>query len=128
MLLIYLLFISPARNKVQLQLQAIVKKYDNTIRDKMIIVVNLDSELNTVNEDLEKLMKIHDKEYAIYKRIILKDEQQKEQEKVTRILQFTMNFAARQIQRYWRKWRKSRLRESRSLKQVQKQKQSKSIK
>lgn len=105
-----------SRNKVELQLEAIIKKYDSTIKDRMIQIIDIDSELLTANRELNKLMKIHDKEFEIYEKLVLRIEQQKERNRELKILRFMMNFAARQIQRYWRNWRRIRQRKLRILK------------
>lgn len=98
--------ISILRNKVQYQLAAIIKRYDSTIKDKMIQTMDIDKELSTVNSDLHKLTKIHDKVLAIYEQVVLKYEEQGKHSQQDRILKFMMDLAARKIQRYWRKWRK----------------------
>lgn len=74
----------------------------------MVQIIDIDSELLTAERELNKLMKIHDKEFVVYERLVLRIEQQKERNKQVQILQFMMNFAARKIQRYWRNWRKAR--------------------
>lgn len=99
-------FTPTLRNKVQYQLEAIIKRYDSTIMDKMMQIMDIDKELYTANRNLNKLTKIHDKNYAIYEQVVLKYEEQGQHCQQGRILEFMMNFAARKIQRYWRKWRR----------------------
>lgn len=67
--------------------------------------MDIDKELYTANRNLDKLTKIHDKNYAIYEQV-MKYEKDRQDSQQGRILEFMMNFTARKIQRYWRKWRR----------------------
>ncbi|XP_017046656.1 uncharacterized protein LOC108091799 [Drosophila ficusphila] len=94
------------KNKLILQLQAIIKKYDSSIGDKMIENMQLTEEHKVAKKALDDFMVGFRKVERVYKQVVLKREQEEHKYRQHRILIFAMNRAATKIQKYWRKWKK----------------------
>lgn len=94
------------RNKLILQLQAIIKKYDHSIGEKMIENMELAEEHKKAKKALDEYMIGFLKVERVYKRIVVKREEEEARHRQHRVLLFAMNRAAIKIQKYWRKWKK----------------------
>ncbi|XP_017083358.1 uncharacterized protein LOC108116139 [Drosophila eugracilis] len=94
------------KNKLILQLQAIIKKYDHTIGEKMIENMQLTDEHKQCKKALDEYMVGFRKVERVYKQIVVKREEEEARHRQHRVLIFAMNRAARKIQKYWRKWKK----------------------
>ncbi|KAH8311509.1 hypothetical protein KR044_006675, partial [Drosophila immigrans] len=94
------------KNKLLLQLQSMVKRYDATMGEKLIDNLNLEDKLKEAKKELNRFMVIYRQEEKLYNEIVVKREVREEQEKMHKILKYMMNRAARKIQKYWKKWRK----------------------
>lgn len=98
------------RNKLLIQLQAIILKYDSTIGEKKIELMDLKEKLNEAQEKVNKCMRIYRKEKEIFDRLIGNREREEQRLRKVKIIKFSLNWAASKIQRCWRKWRRSLLR------------------
>ncbi|XP_034487903.1 dynein regulatory complex protein 10 isoform X3 [Drosophila innubila] len=94
------------KNKLLLQLEGVIKKYDTAMSEKITENLELEDKLKDVNLELSEFMIVYQKEEKIYHEIVVKREEREERERKERILRYMMNRAARKIQKYWRKWRK----------------------
>lgn len=94
------------RNKLILQLQAIIKKYDHSIGEKMIENMELAEEHKKAKKALDEYMIGFLKVERVYKQIVVKREEEEARHRQHRVLLFAMNRAAIKIQKYWRKWKK----------------------
>jgi len=101
------------RNKLILQLQAIIKKYDHSIGEKMIENMQLTDEHQKAKKALDEYMVGFRKVERVYKQIVVKREEEEARRRQHRILVFAMNRAATKIQKYWRKWKKHMRRKNR---------------
>ncbi|EDW59804.1 dynein regulatory complex protein 10 isoform X1 [Drosophila virilis] len=94
------------KNKLQIQLQGIIRKYDTVIGEKLVENLELTDLMNEAKQKLNEYMVTYRKEQAIYKEIVVKREKEEERKKQQAILHYMMHRAACKIQRYWRAWRK----------------------
>ncbi|XP_062124005.1 golgin subfamily A member 6-like protein 6 [Drosophila sulfurigaster albostrigata] len=94
------------KNKLLLQLQSVVRKYDTTMAEKIIENLDLEDKLEKAKKELNNFMITYRAEEKIYNEIVVKRELREEREKMQKILKYMMNRAARKIQKYWKKWRK----------------------
>ncbi|XP_036674900.3 dynein regulatory complex protein 10 [Drosophila suzukii] len=101
------------KNKLILQLQAIIKKYDHSIGEKMIENMQLTDEHQKAKKALDEYMVGFRKVERVYKQIVVKREEEEARRRQHRILVFAMNRAATKIQKYWRKWKKHMRRKNR---------------
>lgn len=102
------------RNKLILQLQALLLKYDSTIGEKKIEIMALEEKLNEAKMNVNKCRITYRKEKKIFDRLIGNREREEERLRRAKIIKFSLNWAASKIQRCWRKWRKSLLKRRRS--------------
>ncbi|XP_016977970.1 uncharacterized protein LOC108043677 [Drosophila rhopaloa] len=94
------------KNKLILQLQAIIKKYDHSIGEKMIENMQLTDEHKKAKKALDEFLVGFRKVERVYKQIVVKREEEEARRRQHRIMVFAMNRAATKIQKYWRKWKK----------------------
>ncbi|XP_017100687.2 dynein regulatory complex protein 10 [Drosophila bipectinata] len=94
------------KNKYILQLQALIKKYDNVIGEKMIENIELKEQGKAAKKELDEYMVGFRKLERVYKNIVVKREEEEAKRRQNRVMLFTMNRAASKIQKYWRKWKK----------------------
>ncbi|KAL7729700.1 hypothetical protein ACLKA6_014570 [Drosophila palustris] len=94
------------KNKLEIKLQADIKKYDETICQKIVKGMDLQKHLQESAQQMDILMVKYRKCEAIYNDIVVKREEEEEFRKRRRILNYMRNRAARKIQRFWRKWRR----------------------
>ncbi|XP_017845967.1 uncharacterized protein LOC108602373 [Drosophila busckii] len=93
-------------NKLQIQFQGVLKKYDYVIGEKQRENLLLLDQYDIAKQQLDIFMILYRKEEAIYKQIVVRREEKLKAERRHRIIVFSMNRAAAVIQKYWRKWRK----------------------
>ncbi|XP_017845895.1 coiled-coil domain-containing protein 173-like [Drosophila busckii] len=103
------------KNKLMLQLEAVIKKYDQSIGEKMRENFELEEEMKVAQREVDAFMKTYHREEAIYKAIVIKREEEEQKRKLRRIMIYMMNLAARKIQRYWRKWRRDQAKKNKRL-------------
>ncbi|XP_030372921.1 golgin subfamily A member 6-like protein 22 isoform X1 [Scaptodrosophila lebanonensis] len=108
------------KNKLLLQLQSLLKKYDNSIGEKMRENLRLEDDFNEAKKQFDDFMVFYHAEEAIYNDIVVKREEEERREQQRRIVVFMMNRAARKIQKYWRKWRKDQRKKNKRLKKGKK--------
>ncbi|XP_030373079.1 dynein regulatory complex protein 9-like [Scaptodrosophila lebanonensis] len=96
------------KNKLLLQLQGLLKKYDNNIGEKMRENLQLQDTYKAAKKELDEFMVYFRQEEAVYKEVVVKREEEERRQHQRRVVNFMMNRAARKIQKYWRKWRKDR--------------------
>ncbi|XP_016954192.1 dynein regulatory complex protein 10 isoform X1 [Drosophila biarmipes] len=101
------------KNKLILQLQAIIKKYDHSIGEKMVENLQLTDEHKKAKKALDEYMVGFRKVERVYKQIVVKREEEEARRRQHRVLVFAMNRAATKIQKYWRKWKKHMRRKNR---------------
>ncbi|EDW80516.2 uncharacterized protein Dwil_GK11526 [Drosophila willistoni] len=94
------------KNKLLLQLQDLIKKYDHGIRDKMVENMELNEEFSKAKKALDDFMVGFRKVEQVYKDIVVKREDAERRAHQQRVIMFMMNRAARKIQKYWKKWRR----------------------
>ncbi|KQS38509.1 trichohyalin [Drosophila erecta] len=94
------------KNKLIIQLQAIIKKYDHSIGEKMIENMGLADEHKKAKKALDEYMIGFHKVERVYKQIVVKREEEEARHRQHRVLLFAMNRAAIKIQKYWRKWKR----------------------
>ncbi|XP_017856375.1 PREDICTED: trichohyalin [Drosophila arizonae] len=95
------------KNKFEIQLQSIIKKYDTMMIEKFVENLELTDKLNEAQKKLDEFKLHYRKEQRIYNEIVVKREKEEERRKQEMIFRYMMNRAARKIQKYWRAWRKS---------------------
>ncbi|EDW06620.2 trichohyalin isoform X1 [Drosophila mojavensis] len=95
------------KNKFEIQLQSIIKKYDTMMIEKFAENLELTDKLNEAQKKLDEYKVTYRKEQRIYNEIVAKREKEEERRKQEMIIRYMMNRAARKIQKYWRAWRKS---------------------
>ncbi|XP_034661410.1 dynein regulatory complex protein 9 [Drosophila subobscura] len=108
------------KNKLLLQLQGLIKKYDHSIRDKMVENLELTDQYTKAKKELDAFMVGHRQIERVYKEVVVKHEDQERRARQNRILNFTMNRAASKIQVYWKKWKKAQQKKEKRLKHAKK--------
>ncbi|KAH8419084.1 hypothetical protein KR222_004646, partial [Zaprionus bogoriensis] len=103
------------KNKSEIQLESIIRKYDAAIREKKIEILELEEKVTEARKDMDKFMKTYRKEEKIYTNIVIKYEKEEARKMQQMLLRYMMNRAARIIQKYWRQWRISLLKKNRRL-------------
>lgn len=93
------------KNKLLIQLEGILQKFDTNIGEKIREHLELEDQYKAAKNELDIFMVSYRKEEAIYNKIVVQYEQEEQRKQQERILLFMMNRAARQIQKYWLKWR-----------------------
>ncbi|KAM7348234.1 uncharacterized protein ACRADG_007650 [Cochliomyia hominivorax] len=92
------------RNKLQLQLQALITKYDQTLFDKYKEEILLQEQYEKEKQELDLLLIEYEKEDAIYDKLVRTKVREAERLHQAKILLFTQTHAVKIIQRYWRKY------------------------
>ncbi|XP_065363348.1 GRIP and coiled-coil domain-containing protein-like [Calliphora vicina] len=103
------------RNKLQLQIQALIAKYDQTIYDKYKEEIFLQEEYDKQKQEFDIFLIEYKREDAIYDELVRKREREYKRLHDAKIWLFTHTRAAKKIQRWWKKY-------LRDQKQMQKQK------
>ncbi|XP_061391485.1 golgin subfamily A member 6-like protein 6 [Musca vetustissima] len=98
------------KNKLLIQLQSLIKKFDQTIGDKIIENMNLQEEYERQKQLYDEFMLEYRREEEEYNRIVRTKEEEEKRKQEEKILLFMMNRAARTIQRRWLRFRKQRSR------------------
>ncbi|XP_073845032.1 uncharacterized protein [Musca autumnalis] len=98
------------KNKLLIQLQSLIKKFDQTIGDKIIENMNLQEEYEKQKKQFDEFMIEYSYEEEEYWKIVRSKEEEEKQKQEEKILLFMMNRAARTIQRRWLRFRKQRSR------------------
>ncbi|XP_059225006.1 uncharacterized protein LOC106082558 isoform X2 [Stomoxys calcitrans] len=91
-------------------LQTLIKKFDQTIGDKIIENMNLQEEYEKQKMLFDVFMMVYSSEEAEYLQIVRTKEDEEKRQQEQKILLFMMNRAARTIQKRWRRYRKMRSR------------------
>ncbi|KAH8398995.1 hypothetical protein KR222_010466 [Zaprionus bogoriensis] len=94
------------KNKLLIQLQLMLQKYDKNIAEKIRENLELEDQYKVAKKELDMFMVGYRKEEAVYKQIVVQYEMEEQRKQQQRILVFMMNRAARKIQEYWLKWRR----------------------
>ncbi|XP_046802806.1 GRIP and coiled-coil domain-containing protein-like [Lucilia cuprina] len=92
------------RNKLQLQLQSLIAKYDKTIYDKYKEEIILQEEYDKEKQEFDIFLIEYKREDAIYEELVRKKECEFQQLHEAKILLFTHTRAAKKIQRWWKKY------------------------
>ncbi|KNC32182.1 hypothetical protein FF38_12372 [Lucilia cuprina] len=92
------------RNKLQLQLQSLIAKYDQTIYDKYKEEIILQEEYDKEKQEFDIFLIEYKREDAIYEELVRKKECEFQQLHEAKILLFTHTRAAKKIQRWWKKY------------------------
>ncbi|SPP75121.1 uncharacterized protein LOC117592002 isoform X2 [Drosophila guanche] len=108
------------KNKLLLQLQSLVKKYDANIGDVMRENLVLQDQYLVAKKALDSFMVVYRREEAIYNDIVVQREEEERRRQQQRLVVFMMNRAASKIQKYWRKWRKDQRKKNKRLKKGKK--------
>ncbi|XP_020818402.1 golgin subfamily A member 6-like protein 6 [Drosophila serrata] len=104
------------KNKLVLQVQALIKKYDHVIGDKMIEKIEIGEQHKAAKKKLDDFMVGFRRVERVYKEVVVKREEEENRRRQQRIIVFAMNRAASKIQKYWRKWKRHMRRKNRKLK------------
>ncbi|XP_017030724.1 dynein regulatory complex protein 10 isoform X2 [Drosophila kikkawai] len=103
------------KNKLILQLQALIKKYDHVIGERMIENIELEEQYKAAKKVLDDFMVGYRKVERVYKEVVVKREEEEARHRQQRIIIFAMNRAASKIQKYWRKWKKHMRKKNRRI-------------
>ncbi|XP_065369499.1 dynein regulatory complex protein 10-like [Calliphora vicina] len=95
------------KNKLLLQLQALIKKFDQTMGDKIKENMFLQSEYERQKELFDAFLIEYNREELEYERIVRSKEEEEKRQHEQKILLFMMNRSARVIQKHWRKFRRA---------------------
>ncbi|KAH8271603.1 hypothetical protein KR018_010878 [Drosophila ironensis] len=98
------------KNKLLLQLQSMIKKYDSNLRDKLCENIDMEDQYVVAKRNLDEFMVIFRQEERVYKNVVVKREEEERRMLQQRLVIFMMNRAATKIQRYWMKWKKDQRR------------------
>ncbi|TMW51210.1 hypothetical protein DOY81_003687 [Sarcophaga bullata] len=91
------------KNKLQLQLKALVDKYDNSLLEKYKEELMLQDEYEKSKKELDELLEVFKKEEAIYEEVVMKRLREDKRKQDAKVLHFTQMRAAIKIQRWWKK-------------------------
>ncbi|KAH8271504.1 hypothetical protein KR018_001813 [Drosophila ironensis] len=94
------------KNKLLLQLQSMIKKYDSNLGDKMRDNIDMEDQYMVAKRNLDDFMVIYLQEERVYKDVVVKREEEERRVQQQKLVVFMMNRAATKIQRYWLKWKK----------------------
>ncbi|XP_068146825.1 uncharacterized protein [Drosophila tropicalis] len=108
------------KNKLLIQLQGLLKKYDSSMGERMRENLQLQDEFLEAKKNLDDFMVLYRQEENIYKNIVLKREEEERRLQQHRLVIFMMNRAAKTIQKYWRKWRKEQRKKNKRQKKGKK--------
>ncbi|EDW77086.1 uncharacterized protein Dwil_GK22182 [Drosophila willistoni] len=108
------------KNKLLIQLQGLLKKYDSSMGERMRENLQLQDEFLVAKKKLDDFMVIYRHEENIYKDIVFKREEEERRQQQHRLVIFMMNRAAKTIQKYWRKWRKEQRKKNKRQKKGKK--------
>lgn len=111
-------WISIRSKKIELQLQALIKKYDQTIYDKRVEEILLQEECNKQKQDFQEFLKVYKKEEEIYEELVVKQQQLEE----AKALIFSFTQAAIKIQKWWKAIQKRKAKKKKRSKAAKKRK------
>ncbi|XP_016946606.1 dynein regulatory complex protein 10 isoform X1 [Drosophila biarmipes] len=94
------------KNKLLLQLQSMLKKYDTSLGEKMRENLVAQDQFLVAKKILDDFMVQFKQEERVYKNIVVKREEEERRIQQQKLVIFMMNRAAAKIQKYWRKWKK----------------------
>ncbi|KAH8401036.1 hypothetical protein KR009_002600, partial [Drosophila setifemur] len=103
------------KNKLLLQLQSLLKKYDTSLGEKMRENLVMEDQYLAAKKVLDEFMVQFRAEERIYKAIVVKREEEEHRQQQQRLVIFMMNRAAAKIQKYWRNWKKELRKRNRRL-------------
>ncbi|KAH8320490.1 hypothetical protein KR067_004319, partial [Drosophila pandora] len=103
------------KNKLLLQLQSILKKYDVSLGEKMRENIDEEDQYLAAKKLLDEFMVTYKQEERIYKAVVVKREEEERRHQQQRLMIFMMNRAAAKIQKYWRKWKKEQRKKNKRL-------------
>lgn len=103
------------RNKLLLQLEALIKKFDQSIGEKMREKIVLEEEYAQQKKIYDEFMIIFREKEAEYEVAVVQKEQEERERQEKEVAFFIMNRAARIIQRFYRKYRKAKKRLEKEL-------------
>ncbi|XP_037888382.1 dynein regulatory complex protein 10-like [Glossina fuscipes] len=103
------------KNKLLLQLEALIKKFDQSIGDKMREKIVLEEEYAKQKKIFDEFMIIFREKEAEYEVAVVQKEQEEREQQEKKLAFFIMNRAARIIQRFYRKYRKAKKRLEKQL-------------
>lgn len=92
------------RNKLQLQLQALISKYDQTMLEKYKEEIFLQEEYEKQKREFDHFLIEYKREDDIYEELVRKKEREARRLHEAKILLFTHTRAAKKIQRWWKKY------------------------
>ncbi|XP_023306034.2 dynein regulatory complex protein 10 [Lucilia cuprina] len=95
------------KNKLLLQLQALIKKFDQTMGDKIKENMFLQEEYERQKKSFEEFLIEYNREELEYEQIVRAKEEEEKRQHEQKILLFMMNRSARVIQKHWRKFRRA---------------------
>lgn len=111
---------SICRNKFQSQLELLFKKYNQTMADKTTEELYFNEKYDEVKLDFDEFMIEYNREQAAYDQLVGQWEKKRREQ----ITLFTTYYAARRIQRWWRRF----IREQKKKARIMGQKNKKAIK
>ncbi|XP_016981268.1 dynein regulatory complex protein 10 [Drosophila rhopaloa] len=101
------------KNKLLLQLQSMLKKYDTSVGEKMRENLVAQDQFLEAKKILDDFMVQFKQEERVYKNIVVKREEEERRVQQQKLVVFMMNRAAAKIQKYWRKWKKDQRKKKR---------------
>ncbi|XP_054738382.1 meiosis-specific nuclear structural protein 1-like isoform X2 [Anastrepha obliqua] len=96
------------KNKLLLQLQALVKKFDQNIGDKIKENVYLQEEYDEQKRQFDEFLEEYQREEAEYEAIVKTKEEEDRRKHEEKVMLFMMTRAAKIIQRAYRRYRRSK--------------------
>uniref|UniRef100_A0A1A9VHU2 Dynein regulatory complex protein 10 n=1 Tax=Glossina austeni TaxID=7395 RepID=A0A1A9VHU2_GLOAU len=103
------------KNKLLLQLEALIKKFDQSIGEKMREKIVLEEEYAKQKKIFDEFMITFREKEAEYEIAVVQKEQEEREQQEKKVAFFIMNRAARIIQRFYRKYRKAKKRLEKEL-------------
>uniref|UniRef100_A0A1A9W0V3 Dynein regulatory complex protein 10 n=1 Tax=Glossina brevipalpis TaxID=37001 RepID=A0A1A9W0V3_9MUSC len=108
------------KNKLLLQLEALIKRFDQSIGEKMREKMTLEEEYSKQKKLFDEFMIIFREKEAEYEITVVQKEQEEREQQERKVSFFIMNRAARIIQRHFRKYRKAKKRLEKEFQKRQK--------
>ncbi|KAH8356689.1 hypothetical protein KR200_002135, partial [Drosophila serrata] len=101
------------KNKLLLQLESLLKKYDSSLGEKMRANIAMEDQYLLAKKVLDDFMIQFRHEERIYRNIVVRREEEERRIQQEKLVVFMMNRAATMIQKYWRKWKKDQRKRNR---------------
>lgn len=92
------------RNKLQLQLQALILKYDQTMAEKVREEIELQETYDDLRSKMDEFLIEYNREEAIYYELVVKKEEERQRQLEARVAAFKLVRAVKLIQGWYRRF------------------------